>query len=187
MLTPKEKRSKWDPKTREGLFMGYEERSKAYRIYDIDADRMVISRDVTFDETTVGFSPATPQEVIEDTAMDFDAMDINEGPGQVQYQQTGKRKNRADGQDQDLQWSQPARHGAELEEASGSDNFMSRQAKRRPSVRVNLDEEQKKNEEDDDDSKPPAFWQASANTVEGGDLSEPTTFEDAVGGPDQVH
>uniref|UniRef100_A0AAV1TK37 Reverse transcriptase Ty1/copia-type domain-containing protein n=1 Tax=Peronospora matthiolae TaxID=2874970 RepID=A0AAV1TK37_9STRA len=31
------------------------------------------------------------------------------------------------------------------------------------------------------------FWRASANAVEGTDLSEPTTFEDAVGGPDQVH
>ncbi|KAG6590626.1 Integrase catalytic core protein [Phytophthora cinnamomi] len=30
VLTPKEKRLKWDPKAREGIFMGYEERSKAY-------------------------------------------------------------------------------------------------------------------------------------------------------------
>ena len=46
VLTPKEKRSKWDPKAREGIFMGYEEVSKAYRVYDIEADRVVISRDV---------------------------------------------------------------------------------------------------------------------------------------------
>ena len=54
VLTPKEKRSKWDPKSREGLFMGYEEASKVYRIYDIEADQAVISRDATFDESTLG-------------------------------------------------------------------------------------------------------------------------------------
>ncbi|KAG6590540.1 Copia protein [Phytophthora cinnamomi] len=50
VLTPKEKRLKWDPKAREGIFMGYEERSKAYRVYDIEAGQVVISRDVTFDD-----------------------------------------------------------------------------------------------------------------------------------------
>uniref|UniRef100_H3H842 Integrase catalytic domain-containing protein n=1 Tax=Phytophthora ramorum TaxID=164328 RepID=H3H842_PHYRM len=37
ILTPKEKRRKWDPKARAGLFLGYEEVSKAYRLYDIEA------------------------------------------------------------------------------------------------------------------------------------------------------
>ena len=55
MLTPKEKRLKWDPKSREGLFMGYEEVSKAYRVYDIEAGRVMITRDVTFDETNLDF------------------------------------------------------------------------------------------------------------------------------------
>ncbi|KAG3043677.1 hypothetical protein PI125_g26843 [Phytophthora idaei] len=36
ILTPKEKRLKWDPKARAGLFLGYEEVSKAYRLYDIE-------------------------------------------------------------------------------------------------------------------------------------------------------
>ncbi|KAG2763646.1 hypothetical protein PC112_g25720 [Phytophthora cactorum] len=50
ILTPKEKRLKWDPKARAGLFLGYEEVSKAYRLYDIEAGQVVISRDVNFDE-----------------------------------------------------------------------------------------------------------------------------------------
>ena len=36
------------------MFVGYEEVSKAYRVYDIDAQRVVISRDVTFDESSLG-------------------------------------------------------------------------------------------------------------------------------------
>ena len=39
VLTPKEKRLKWDAKSRPGLFVGYEESSKAYRVYDIEGER----------------------------------------------------------------------------------------------------------------------------------------------------
>ncbi|KAG3122647.1 hypothetical protein PC128_g27737 [Phytophthora cactorum] len=52
VLTPKEKRLKWDPKACGGICLGYEERSKAYRVYDIEAGKVVVSRDVTFDEAT---------------------------------------------------------------------------------------------------------------------------------------
>ena len=55
ILTPKEKRLKWDPKARVGIFMGYEEESKAYRVFDIEAGQVVISRDVNFDESSFWF------------------------------------------------------------------------------------------------------------------------------------
>ena len=56
ILTPKEKRLKWDPKARTGIFLGYEETSKAYRVYDIEAGQVVITRDVNFDESAFGLS-----------------------------------------------------------------------------------------------------------------------------------
>ena len=74
-----------------------------------------------------------------------------------------------------------------MEEASAPDDFEPHQAKRRSRTRANLDEERKGGDEDDDDDSPQVLWQASDNAVEGDDLSEPTTFQDAVGGPDQVH
>ena len=46
VLIPKEKRFKWDPKAREELRKRYEEASKAYCVYNIEADQVVISRDV---------------------------------------------------------------------------------------------------------------------------------------------
>ena len=67
--------------------MGYEEVSKAYRIYDIEADRVVISRDVTFNKSTFGFSPTLPQEILEDTALDFESMNIGDGPHITQFKQ----------------------------------------------------------------------------------------------------
>lgn len=68
-MTSKKKRLKWDLKAREGLFLGYEEISKAYRVYKIEVDEAVIYRDLTFDESTFGFSPTLPQDVIDDAEL----------------------------------------------------------------------------------------------------------------------
>ena len=47
---PKEKRTKLDPSEKKGIFVGYCEVSKAFRIYIPGFHHMEISRDVTFDE-----------------------------------------------------------------------------------------------------------------------------------------
>ena len=46
----KEKRSKLDPLGKKGIFVGYREQSKAYRIYIPGFRQIKINRDVTFDE-----------------------------------------------------------------------------------------------------------------------------------------
>ena len=51
--------------------------SKAYRIFDIEAGQVVITRDVNFDESSFGFSPEFTEEVVEDTALDFDSLAID--------------------------------------------------------------------------------------------------------------
>ena len=47
---PKEKRSKLDPLGKKGIFVGYNEQSKAYRIYIPGFRQIEINRDVAFDE-----------------------------------------------------------------------------------------------------------------------------------------
>ena len=47
---PKEKRTKLDPSGKKGIFVGYCESSKAYRVYFLGFKKIDISRDVTFDE-----------------------------------------------------------------------------------------------------------------------------------------
>jgi hypothetical protein len=47
---PKEKRNKMDPSGKKGIFVGYCEVSKAFRIYILGQHHIEISRDVTFDE-----------------------------------------------------------------------------------------------------------------------------------------
>ena len=47
---PKEKRGKLDEKTEKGIFLGYSTQSKGYRVYNIRTKKLIISRDVEFDE-----------------------------------------------------------------------------------------------------------------------------------------
>ncbi|KAG2960190.1 hypothetical protein PC119_g26469 [Phytophthora cactorum] len=159
ILTPKEKRLKWDPKARAGIFLGYEEVSKAYRLYDIKAGQVVINVD----------------------DLDVDSLDIDDdGPRQTEYKQTGKRKSRPSDEDEATRRPHTVRHRPGLEEASAPYSSSS-------SHRVDADEEEKSGDQDEE-STPPVFWRASANAVEATvDLSEPSTFQEAVNGPDQVH
>ena len=47
---PKEKRNKLGASRKKGIFVGYSENTKGYRIYVADQREVVISHDVTFDE-----------------------------------------------------------------------------------------------------------------------------------------
>uniref|UniRef100_A0AAV1THW8 Integrase catalytic domain-containing protein n=1 Tax=Peronospora matthiolae TaxID=2874970 RepID=A0AAV1THW8_9STRA len=162
ILKPREKRLKWDPKAREGIFMGYEEASKAYRVYDIEAGQVVISRDITFDESTFDFSMDRPSDDDEDAQLDLDLLAINED----ECVKPSTRRLASARVKQD-----PACH------------------KRRSSAPETMsdDEEDASVYDQDDDSTPPTFWRASANAMEATDLAEPVTFQDAINGPDQAH
>uniref|UniRef100_A0AAV1TQH9 Integrase catalytic domain-containing protein n=1 Tax=Peronospora matthiolae TaxID=2874970 RepID=A0AAV1TQH9_9STRA len=174
ILTPKENRLKWDPKARAGIFVVYEEVSKAYRVYDIEAGQVVISRDVNFEESTFGLQLPITDEDVDD--LDFELLDLDdEELRQMEYKQTGKRKNRLNDEDTAPPRPRAVRQRPGLEESSAPENNSSRQEE---------DEETK----DSGDSTPPVFWRASANAVEAAvNLSEPSTFEAAVSDPDQVH
>ena len=56
----------------------YEETSNAYRVYDVEARQVVITRDVNFNESTVGISVVKPSEEVDDTTSDFDLFEITE-------------------------------------------------------------------------------------------------------------
>ena len=47
---PREKRTKLDPAGKRGIFVGYSESAKAYRIYIPNQRKMELRRDVTFQE-----------------------------------------------------------------------------------------------------------------------------------------
>ncbi|KAJ8527467.1 hypothetical protein ON010_g14797 [Phytophthora cinnamomi] len=111
-------RSQYDllHKAGEGIFMGYEERSKAYRVYDIEAGQVVISRDVTFDESSFDDSKTADGEEVNRLTDVFDDMQVSEDSGTRVFTQAGKRKSRPDNQDRDN--VRRPRRSAGLEEAS---------------------------------------------------------------------
>jgi transposase InsO family protein len=47
---PKDKRNKLEPSGKKGIFMGYSESSKAYRIYILEQHKIKVIRDLTFNE-----------------------------------------------------------------------------------------------------------------------------------------
>jgi hypothetical protein len=47
---PVEKRTKLEPSSRKGLFVGYNETSKAYKVYIPEQRKIVVSKDVKFEE-----------------------------------------------------------------------------------------------------------------------------------------
>jgi hypothetical protein len=74
---PKEKRSKLEPSGRKGTFVGYNESSKAYRIYILGQRQIEVSRDVTFEEE-VSFQKSR------ETQMEIDSETMPSPPSTVQ-------------------------------------------------------------------------------------------------------
>lgn len=56
VLIPKELRRKLDSHSYEAIFLGYSEEAKAYRLMNSKTNRLIISRDVIFDEHTIPIS-----------------------------------------------------------------------------------------------------------------------------------
>ncbi|KAF1322206.1 Integrase catalytic core protein, partial [Globisporangium splendens] len=168
VLTPKEKRLKWDPKSRPGLFMGYEESSKAYRVYDIEGDKVMISRDVNFDEAIIGgsvISSETPE--MANILNRLEDIDIDGSRPLSAFKYTGKRRS---GASESVEF--PTNSDCTTDASSTEDdNDANGQTRRSTRQRTS----------------PVEWWRASANMVEAMDLSEPTTFQEAVSGPEQVH
>lgn len=60
---PKQKRRKWDPKSRPCVLTGFEEETKGYRLYDPNTKCFLKSREVCFiDECTGGCALPTKQQ-----------------------------------------------------------------------------------------------------------------------------
>jgi hypothetical protein len=58
---PKDKRSKLDPSGEKGIFIGYSETSKAYKVYIPGHRQIQTNRDVTFDEDTTEVHDEEPE------------------------------------------------------------------------------------------------------------------------------
>jgi hypothetical protein len=78
---PKEKRSKLDPSGKKGTFVGYNESSKAYRVYIPGQRQIELSRDVIFEEE-IAFQRS------KESQMEIDSVTVPSPPLAVQRDTT---------------------------------------------------------------------------------------------------
>ena len=72
---PDAQRQKLDKKSEKLHFVGYSIRSKGYRLFDEESRKLVVRRDVTFNETD--FGQATHREVKPQNTVDVDVNEVN--------------------------------------------------------------------------------------------------------------
>ncbi|CDF39993.1 unnamed protein product [Chondrus crispus] len=73
---PKHNIQKLDARAKEAMFLGYAENTKAYKLWDGDLHKVIVSRDVTFDESTGGKS-GEPMDTNEEASTDDDTINLN--------------------------------------------------------------------------------------------------------------
>ncbi|KAG6619102.1 Retrovirus-related Pol polyprotein from transposon TNT 1-94 [Phytophthora cinnamomi] len=112
--------------------------------------KVVISRDVTFDESNFDDSKAAYGEEVNRLTDVFDDMQVSDDSGTRVFTQAGKRKSRPDNQDRDN--VRRPRRSAGLEEASAPGR--SEDGDHRESTTA---QEEKSEEDDEDGSTPPMF------------------------------
>lgn len=85
---PKQKRKKWSAKSREMIFIGYDDQKKGFRCYDSATNQVIVSRDVKFFETLSSTVMMNPPSSTDDTEENEGSQQIteptsmNEEPGE---------------------------------------------------------------------------------------------------------
>ena len=77
LLVPKEKSSKLDPSRKKGIFVGYSDQSKSYRVYIPGYHHIDINRSVIFDEDAT-FSKSRKIHANEDQEEEHEAPIVEE-------------------------------------------------------------------------------------------------------------
>lgn len=75
---PKEKRRKWDKKSKRGVFVGYSDNTKGYRIFYPSENKVELSRDVVFDELKKCSKVADSAVNSESESVDIDVIEENQ-------------------------------------------------------------------------------------------------------------
>lgn len=158
-LIPKETRKKLDSKATECVMLGYADGSKAYRLYEIATGKILISRDVQFDETILGLEekPHIHHSQVEGTNGDIDTIDP---VGALDNSQIGDENNI--GSDNELETT----NDTFVDAQDISDDYEEEEYRRSTRQRF----------------KPVEYWKSNAEKIRASiaQLSEPTTVKEAL-------
>jgi len=73
---PKEERTKFEFKTRKCILVGFDEQSRVYRVFDLQTQKIILSKDVVINETKVGYEHIRPKVSIQLELEDLDFFPI---------------------------------------------------------------------------------------------------------------
>lgn len=91
---PKDERAKLDSKSRKCIFLGYGDRLKGYRLYDMARSKVIHSRDVIFRETQEkSEEPAQARRTVTLESVDVES-EPDDGPGEIPAQDAPRRSGR---------------------------------------------------------------------------------------------
>lgn len=156
--TPKQLRYKLDPTSQTGTFLGYEPHSKAYKVL-LDDGKVVVSRNVTFDESK---PPST--ETSEDAVEDTEASDLSDEDDIEALEQEATPK------EESPQEVQAGEEATEEESAGTRNSSQENTAQSRYPARQRR--------------QPTEWYKAQAHVVQTTEHEEPQTYDEALRSPD---
>jgi hypothetical protein len=71
-----ERRTKLEPSNRKGLFVGYSETSKAYKVYILGQRMTIVSRVVMFEEDFASWKSHEPTPMVEDEEQEASKVEL---------------------------------------------------------------------------------------------------------------
>lgn len=132
---PKERRTKWDKKSKKLIFVGYQRESSNYRLYDPHTGKIIVSRDVNFNQSQNeeislinhdvtlpldNYSQHEDQEITEDLSMESERNCTSE-------KESAEEKMQPKNQNRDLRdrnkIKKPTRYEANLVESNEPESF----------------------------------------------------------------
>ena len=198
---PKSQLQKLDPRGKAAIFVGYAEASKAYKLIDLESHKIVISRDVVFDENSnVDFESQKSFEFADAENGETVSLDLTEDDSEVLIDDKDDDPAQQIGEDQDADSNhessnnhdQPVVHNDNEEVDVSNEQFRSDS------------EDEQVNEKQPETvlrsgrvSKPPRSWWSALTTSEKEKIPHsafiatatrdvPNSFKEATTGPDAI-
>lgn len=192
---PKEKRQKWDSKSRKGCFVGYSDNTKGYRVYYSNENKVQISRDIIFDEIVRYNAANEPKREYKDFVIFSDEEGDHHEPAIMEKQQKILSTVQCDNADLEsttnnelVEISDDDDDFADAEDAVNTRSLRDRKKMPRPDYR----ERNSMDIIDEDSVTDPNNLVSSANVLMAEahafvSLLEPQTYQDALKSSERKH
>jgi hypothetical protein len=159
--------------------MGYEPKSKAYRLYDVERNKVILSCDVKFDENVIGgnifYNNSEPKFHENNIDISMESLNLNDDITSNPTPPTNNTNNTDDNN-----YPKRKRHDSSYDD-DDSDYVPNDNEENQDSTYEYSRRSSRKR------IPPTEFWKASANNVEYSDMYEPKTYKQATKCDEKLH